>query len=485
MQDAAKPSHTWKPIELPPNVDDLARPELRALETLWTSARAELERLGSWQNFWDRMTRWWAIETGVIEGIFDISLGVTRTLVEQGLLASLIPHGEANRPAREVIEILGDHREALDMVLDVVSGTRSLSVGWIKELHALICRHQDTADAVDQFGQRVRIPLPKGAFKQRPNSVVLPSGEIHEYCPPEQVVGEMEKLVSLYEKIPHGLPEVRAAWLHHAFTQIHPFEDGNGRVARTLASIDFIRARLFPLLIERQQRDQVYVPALIAADKGDLSPLVKLFTARQERIVRKAISEAEMLTSHVTSRKAALENAREKLLRRQRADVDAHALSRKSLANLANLTFCEFEKTRDDILDALPNVALKVLQKEHGKEHYWREQILREARRGDYWADLREPWEWVNLSLIDGGKTSFVVALHFIGNPTPGAAVAIAFVTHREKKDDETTVLDAAHLSLEPLMLYPGEAEGLQKQRFLDWLSRATTEAIAVWTRYL
>ncbi|MBK9266481.1 MAG: Fic family protein [Polyangiaceae bacterium] len=304
MHDAAKPAHLWKPIELPTNVDDLARPELRALETLWTSSRAELERLGSWQNFWDRMTRWWAIETGVIEGIFDISLGVTRTLVEQGLLASLIPHGESSRPAREVIEILGDHREALDMVLDVVSGTRSLSVGWIKELHALICRHQETADAVTPLGQKVRIPLPKGAFKQRPNSVELPNGEMHEYCPPEHVAMEMENLVALYKQIPEALPEVRAAWLHHAFTQIHPFEDGNGRVARALASIDFIRARLFPLLIERQQRDQVYVPALIAADKGDLGPLVQLFTARQERMVRKAISEAETLTTHVTSRKS-------------------------------------------------------------------------------------------------------------------------------------------------------------------------------------
>ncbi len=485
MHDTAKPAHSWKPIELPANVDELGRPELRALETLWTSSRAELERTGSWQIFWDRMVRWWAIETGAIEGIFDISLGVTRILVEQGLLASLIPHGESNRPASEVIEILGDHREALDMVLDVVSGTRPLSVGWIKELHALICRHQDTTDAVTPLGQRVRIPLLKGDFKKRPNSVKLPNGETHEYCPLEHVGQEMENLVAFYRQIPESLPEVRAAWLHHAFTQIHPFEDGNGRVARALASIDFIRARLFPLLIERQQRDQVYVPALIAADKGELAPLVQLFTARQERMVRKAISEAETLTMHATSRKTALENAREKLMRRKQADVDAHALSRGRLAALANLTIREFEKTREDILAAIPNITVRVFQKDKDTGHYWREQIVREARRGDYWADLREPWEWVNLSLVDGGKTSFVVALHFIGNPTPGAAAAIAFVTHRDKKDDETTVLDAPHLALEPLMLYPGEAEVPQRQRFLDWLSRATTEAITVWTRYL
>ena len=33
--------------------------------------------------------------------------------------------------------------------------------------------------------------------------------------------------------------EIEATWLHHRFTQIHPFQDGNGRVARALASLVF------------------------------------------------------------------------------------------------------------------------------------------------------------------------------------------------------------------------------------------------------
>lgn len=480
-----KPPHVWRPISPPVDVDALARPELRALERLWTSCRDELERLGAWRPFWERMGRWWSIETGVIEGIFDISLGVTRTLVEQGLLASLIPHGESNRPADEVIEILGDHREALDMVLDVVSGARSLTVSWIKELHALLCRHQDTTEGEDQFGRRVRIPLLKGDSKRRPNSVILPGGDKHEYCPPEHVSAEMDRLVTLYNGIPSALPEVRATWLHHAFTQIHPFEDGNGRVARALASVDFIRARLFPLVVERQLRDQVYIPALIAADKGDLTPLVKFFTARQERAVRRAISEAETVTTQATSLDAALDAAQEKFRRRELATRSARTIDRDRLATLAILAASELDNVRARVVAKIPSAVVKVFQSEPHTARYWREQIIREAKRGEYWADLHEPWEWVHLSLVNGGKTSFVVVLHFIGNPTPGAAVAIGFVTHRGRGDDETTVLEASQLSLEPLMLYPEEADGSQRERFLDWLSRATTEAIAVWARYL
>ena len=49
-----------------------------------------------------------------------------------------------------------------------------------------------------------------------------------------------------------GVPvEVEAAWLHHRFTQIHPYQDGNGRVARALASLLFIKAGWFPVVVTR------------------------------------------------------------------------------------------------------------------------------------------------------------------------------------------------------------------------------------------
>lgn len=100
----------------------------------------------------------------------------------------------------------------------------------------------------------------------------------------------MDRLIQLYHACP-PFAEVRAAWLHHAFTQIHPFQDGNGRVARALASIDFIKGGLFPLLVRRGERE-TYIDALRNADADDLRPLVKFFADVQQRLVRRAISEA-------------------------------------------------------------------------------------------------------------------------------------------------------------------------------------------------
>jgi fido (protein-threonine AMPylation protein) len=337
---------------------------------------------------------------------------------------------------------------------------------------------------LDSFGRRVQFELARGVYKRRPNSVILPNGERHEYCPPEHVDAEMDRLISLYHALPKEFPEVRAAWLHHAFTQIHPFEDGNGRVARALASIDFIRARMFPVVIERQQRDDTYVPALIAADKGNLSDLVALFTSRQERAVRRAISEADALTSHALTLDAALDVAQQKIGRRNATAKNAHIVSGERLRSLTEVAATQLETTRRRIEAKVPGVRVSVLKKEARSAHYWREQIVQEAKRGEYWADLQEPWEWVHLKLTNGGMTSFVVVLHFVGNPTPGSAAAVAFVTHRSN-DDKNSVLDAPRLSVEPLMLYPEEAEKAQRRRFLDWLAKATSEAVTVWTRYL
>src|SRR5207248_11771890 len=53
----------------------------------------------------------------------------------------------------------------------------------------------------------------------------------------------------------------------------HPFADGNGRVARALASVFTYRAISVPFLVLFEHR-QPYYDALSAADKGDSGPFV-------------------------------------------------------------------------------------------------------------------------------------------------------------------------------------------------------------------
>ena len=95
-------------------------------------------------------------------------------------------------------------------------------------------RNQPTYTAVNQFGVTFEPELDRGGFRTQRNNPVRPDGKIHEYCPPEQVESDLDSLIEFYEEAQrvgdrHQL--LVAAWLHHRFAQIHPFQVGNGRVA--------------------------------------------------------------------------------------------------------------------------------------------------------------------------------------------------------------------------------------------------------------
>lgn len=476
--------YTWKPIEAPDDPDALARPELQALAALWAEQRARLQKSGADKRFMERLIRRWSIETGIVERLYELSDGATQLLVQQGFDAALLTHGDTDLAPDELIRVLSDHREAIDFAMDIVGRTRELSAGWIKELHALLTRHQETTRAMLPDGRMVNVPLLRGEFKQTPNN---PSdsrtGVTHEYCPPEHVDSEMDRLVEIYGQLP-DIPEVRSAWLHHAFAQIHPFQDGNGRVARVLASLDFLRSGLFPLLVLRTERTE-YIDALRAADDGDMCPLVDFFTDAQKRMLIRGLSEADQATANITSLDTVLFAACEKLRIREETALDGKRAMVGRMERYAELAQKTLRARGDVIAQGAPSVVVDAHRSSSRDQHRWyRKQIIQIAGRHDYWADLHETRRWARLELRNGGRTELVVVLHFVGNPTSGGAVAVAFVDHREQGETlgERPPVDTA---AEPLLLAPKEDAGMQEKRFLDWLERAIVQGLAIWVRYL
>src|SRR5262249_30807162 len=159
-----------------------------------------------------------------------------------------------------------------------VRGDRPLSKSYIHEMHTALLRNQGTSTVVDQFGNAFESQLIKGRYKERPNNPLRPDGTVHEYCPPEHVESEMDRLLVMHREHERcAVPvEVEAAWLHHRFTQIHPYQDGNGRVGRSVASLVFLKEGWFPVVVTREDRTR-YIDALEVADGGDLRSLVAFF----------------------------------------------------------------------------------------------------------------------------------------------------------------------------------------------------------------
>jgi len=196
--------------------------------------------------------------SNAIEGN-TLTLSETKLVLETGITIgrkALADHIEATNNAR-----------AFDLIEDLAKGGRVIDHVTIQEIHEVV-----TAGILTDSGRyrthNVRIV---GAKKTPPGwSKVV--GLI------DRLIDEIAESGTHPHRPPHPHPVETAAFLHHRFVEIHPFTDGNGRVARLLSNLYLIAKGYPPVVIMTQDRGKYY-QCLRAADAGDLAPFAD-FIAR-------------------------------------------------------------------------------------------------------------------------------------------------------------------------------------------------------------
>ncbi|GBU08244.1 hypothetical protein AwDysgo_15750 [Bacteroidales bacterium] len=200
--------------------------------------------------------------------------GNTLTYGETKLLL-IFDQTKAGHEMREFEEMKG-HDAALKIIeLQASDTSRPLTENFIRELNQTILVREFWKDAVSYEGKNTRRKIKVGQYKEFPNSVIQSNGEIFEYASPQETVILMAELVDWYNlEIEKEESPIRlAALLHYKFIRIHPFDDGNGRVARLLVNYVLLRHNL-PLLIIKSDDKKKYLSSLHQADSGDLEPFV-------------------------------------------------------------------------------------------------------------------------------------------------------------------------------------------------------------------
>ena len=212
-----------------------------------------------------------AFDTGAIEGLYETNRGLTRTVAEQAAAWEHHMHQEAPKAA----PFFDAQLKTYELVMDAATQSMPINEAWIRRLHEELTEPQATYTVQTPVGAQQQ-PLPRGEYKRYPNHVQLSDGSIHAYAPVDMTRPEMARLVSELntEAFANAHPILQASYAHYAFVAIHPFADGNGRVARALASVYFYRAASLPVLILADQRDE-YFAYLHAADLGAVSPFVR------------------------------------------------------------------------------------------------------------------------------------------------------------------------------------------------------------------
>jgi hypothetical protein len=334
-------------------------------------------------------------------------------------------------------------------------------------------RSQDTTEGLDAQGHHVDIPLIKGAWKVQSNQPVR-DGVTYSYCPPEHVGSEMDRLIAIHnEHVKQSVPcEVQAAWLHHRFTQIHPFQDGNGRVARAIASLILVKDDLFPLVVTRDDKP-IYLDALEAADRGNLKPLVELITKLQISQFRKAstISEALLVEEDVQAAlgnllKAADKVAHDKLEELKGVFAHANRLARDLEERLEAISSPVQEALRRVSDDA----AAFVTRSNSETDHYFRAQIIQNAKNNiGYFADTGQYRSWVALNLRWSRRGQLVFAIHGIGKPFNGSLICSPFLEFKDTDEEGQTRNALVPVTEEGFVFFYNESEDKLLARFAAW----------------
>lgn len=180
-----------------------------------------------------------------------------------GQTISLLLHGTVDgfAPMRDYEEMKA-HQVALEMVkLEATSHERPLTEMFIREVHKIMLR-------TDYIPEGKNFTVHAGIYKTRPNSVKTATGEIFEYASPEETPALMTDLVEWYKQVEEDAsltPLEIAAIFHYRYIRIHPFEDGNGRIARLM--VNFILAKHgYPMIVVLESDRNGYLRALRQCD---------------------------------------------------------------------------------------------------------------------------------------------------------------------------------------------------------------------------
>jgi len=166
----------------------------------------------------------------------------TKIVIEDGLTVE-------GKPLNHVYEALG-HADAYDFIYTLVKH-RNVALDDILRIHGL-------------FYRRIN---PDQAGKIRAGQVFI-SGSRYKLPKPADLPEQLATFTEWFQKSEVLLPPVEfAALVHQKFVFIHPFVDGNGRVARLLMNLALLRAG-YPIAIIPPVLRREYIAALETAHRS-------------------------------------------------------------------------------------------------------------------------------------------------------------------------------------------------------------------------
>jgi hypothetical protein len=216
----------------------------------------------------DRVLRAAALDSAALDGLFPANPELTALV----LGGSVVEETAADDPAAILVEC---SRRGLVLASESAASGRAVDQHLIAVLQDVVTEAQASYTVSTDQGEVVEVDLPRRQYKPVSNYLPLAGGGLAAFAPARLVAAEMERLAGELASADFAAlhPVVRAAYAHYALTAIHPFADGNGRLARTVASVYLLRAVGVPLVVFAEQWPAYYQALHLATQEDDWQAL--------------------------------------------------------------------------------------------------------------------------------------------------------------------------------------------------------------------
>lgn len=286
----------------------------------------------------------WNFHSNNLEGN-SLTYGETKALILFGITAQ-------GKPLKDHFEITG-HNEAINWILEIVEGKTDLTEVFIRQLHQLLLKEPYEIEARTRNGKATKRRIEVGKYKTQPNHVITVTGETFYFASPEETPAKMQELVEWFRREkgnPQTNPIILAALFHYKFIRIHPFDDGNGRVARILMNFILMQFGFPPAIIKTEDKENYYA-VLRLADADELEPFIEYIADNLIRSLEimikgakgESVEEPEDIDKELALFERKIRTVGRKIEIQKSKDVVIEVFD-KSITPLANEFFNEFRR---------------------------------------------------------------------------------------------------------------------------------------------
>jgi len=236
----------------------LSDKEIKLLQTYQKQAIIKVHHLD--ERDWKRFSEVFSYDTNAIEG----------STVTKNEVINLI---EKNKIPNKSAEDIAEARNVAEAVLYLRKAKDHVSLRLIKKLHYIVFKESKSF---------------AGKFRRKGVEVVVRDGlgnVVHTGAPSHKVSFLLEELIQWYNKNKNKYPPILlAAVVHNQFENIHPFQDGNGRVGRLLLNNVLIKHGLPPVNIHYKNRIEYYHTLQEFENKNNIKPTIELILKEYKKL---------------------------------------------------------------------------------------------------------------------------------------------------------------------------------------------------------